>query len=107
MMLFLLRDDPSQREERIEKTREQIRVFYEVRPDQEIKPYQSALRHAQLAHSRGDYRTEIRAYESVMARFRNENFDKYTGLTGTQNSDRDLEKCVSILLNDAKRKAKR
>ena len=107
LMMLMLNSNSSDREERIEKTREEIRVFYEVRPDEEIKPYQADLRHAQLAHSRRDYRTEIRAYESVMARFRDENFDQYTGLTGTKGSDLELEKFVSILLQDAKRNAKR
>ena len=107
IMLLMFNSESDQRGERIEKTRQKIRVFYEVRPDQEIKPYQNALRHAQLAHSREDYRTEIRAYETVMARFRDENFDQYSGLTGSQSSDRELEKWVSILLEEAKRNAKR
>ena len=107
LMMLMLNANSSDQEDRIEKTREAIRVFYEVRPDEEIKPYQSDLRHAQLAHSRRDYRTEIRAYESVMSKFRDENFDQYTGLTGTKGSDLELEKYVSILLQDAKRNAKR
>ena len=107
LMLFMFNTDTGQREERIDKTRQKIRVFYEVRPDQEIKPYQNALRKAQLAHSREDYATEIRAYEFVMARFRDEEFNQYSGLTGSQNSDRELEKWVSILLEEAKRSAKR
>ncbi len=99
--------DTNQRLEGVEKTREQIRAYYEVRADQEIRPYQTDLRQAQLAHSRGDYLTEIRAYETVMARFRDENFSRYSGLTGSENSDRELEKLVSVLLEQAKRNAKR
>ena len=107
LMLVMFNSNNDQRGERLEKTRQKIRVFYEVRPDQEIKPYQNALRHAQLAHSREDFKTEIRAYETVMAQFRNEDFNQYSGLTGSQNSDRELEKWVSILLEEAKRNAKR
>lgn len=102
LMLLLLGGEENDDLERLEKTRQSIRTFYQIRPDQELKPYQLELRQAQLAHSRGDYYGEIRAYQSVMYRFRAEDLSEFSGLTGSPTSDRELEEWVSILLNEAK-----
>lgn len=105
LVLLMFGQEPDQKQERIEKTREVIRNYYQIRPDEELKPYQIDLRQAQLAHSRGDYRTEIRAYETIMARFRSEDLSEFAGLTGSPTADVELQQCVSTLLSEAKRLA--
>ena len=105
-ILLMLGPQASKKQKRIEDTRVAIRTYYQIRPDQELKPYQMELRHAQLAHSRGDYRTEIRAYETIMARFRSEDLSEFIGLTGSPLADAELQKYISILLTEAKRLAR-
>lgn len=90
----------------VAEARENIRQFYEVRVDEELKPYQIELREAQLAHSRGDHQAEIAAYQSVLARFRAEDRNQYTGLTGSPTWDAELEDLVTILLKEANRENK-
>jgi hypothetical protein len=64
------------------------------------KSYQRCLREAQSAHSRGDYKTEKKLYRKVLDALRADraNFDK--GLTGTRDSDHQLEEQLLILLGD-------
>ena len=106
-MLLMVGMQPTSGEKEVREARENIRQFYEVRADEELAPFQRELREAQLAHSRGDSRTEIRCYQKVMARFRSEDRSQFSGLTGSPTWDIELEQLVSVLLNDAKRKSKR
>jgi hypothetical protein len=106
LMLIMFGLPPSENQKTVAKARESIRQFYEVREDEELKPFQLELREAELAHSRGDHDAEIKAYQDVMARFRAEDRNQYTGLTGSPTWDRELEDLVSILLKEAKREKK-
>lgn len=107
VMLFVASIQPSDSARRVLESRELIREFYEVRPDQQVAPYQRELREAQLANSRGDFRTEIQNYEKVMARFHAEDRNQFKGLTGSPTGDVELEEHVSVLLNEAKRRLKK
>lgn len=107
LMLFLADFSPKVDETVLNKARNEIRRFYSVRPDVELKPYQLELREAQLAHSRKDRAGEIAAYRKVMNRFRAEDKSKFVGVTGSPEFDIQLEKLVSTLLGDGKNKSKR
>ncbi len=105
-MLLMFSAPPSNGKTKIAEARQKIQQFYEVEVDEELKPYQIELREAQLAHSRGDHAAEIKAYQSVMARFRAEDRSQYTGLTGSPSWDNELEDLVSVLLNEAQRESR-
>lgn len=107
VMLVVVGTQPSQTAVKVQEARTSIRDFYEVRIDEEVAPFQRELREAQLANSRGDYRTEIRNYEKVMARFHAEDRNKFKGLTGSPTADVELEEYVSTLLNEAKRRLRK
>lgn len=102
LMLFFADFSPKVDEATLNNAREEIRRFYSVRPDVELKPYQLELREAQLAHSRNDRKGEIAAYRKVMNRFRAEDKSKFVGVTGSPGADVELERLVSILLGDGK-----
>lgn len=106
MMLLMFSLPPSENQKTITEARNNIKQFYEVRSDEELKPFQIELREAQLAHSRGDRDAEIKAYQTVMARFHAEDRNPFTGLTGSPTWDIELEDLVSILLKAAKREKK-
>lgn len=99
LMLFLADFSPQVDEKALEKARQEIRRYYSVRTDVQLKPFQLELREAQLAHSRNDREAEIAAYRKVMARFRAEDKNK-NGITGSPSADIELKKWVSILLGD-------
>lgn len=84
----------------LDRARAEIRRFYEVRIDVELKPYQVDLREAQLAHSRGDHEAEQEAYRRVMARFHAEDRNPFVGVTGSPTADAELEKLVATMLGD-------
>lgn len=79
--------------------RELLREFYATRGT-EPKPYQVNLREAQLAHSRGDRELEIELYRNVMNRFRAEDRNPYSGLTGSPTRDLELEELLAIMLSE-------
>jgi hypothetical protein len=89
---------PTQRKSSAE-ARRAIREFYEVRPGSPLEPYQSELRLAQQAHSRGDREAELNHYRNVMAYLRAEDRNPYTGLTGSKERDAELESYLSGLLS--------
>lgn len=91
----------------VERARSEIVEFYQVKREEELKPYQQELRKAQLAHSRADYPAEIYFYQQVMARFVSEDRDEAVGVTGSPGDDIALHGLVSTLLNEAKRLSKR
>ena len=101
-MLFLADFSPKTDEAVLNKARDEIRRFYSVRSDIQLKPYQLELREAQLANSRNDRAGEIAAYRKVMTRFRAEDKSQFVGVTGSPGADIELEKLVSILLGDGK-----
>lgn len=103
-MLFLIESGRPEARQEVKEARKDVVRFYEVREDQELQPYQQELREAQRAYSRGDFSAEARFYQKVMLRFHNEDLTKYSGLTGSPNGDDDLEKDVSLLLKDAKKR---
>lgn len=107
LMLFFADFSPKVDESVLNKARDKIRMFYSVRPDVELKPYQLELREAQLAHSRNDRAGEIAAYRKVMNRFRAEDKNKFVGVTGSPIADEELEELVSTLLGDGKNESKR
>lgn len=102
-MLIVFSMPTAENKKKVQEARANIRQFYEIREDEELKPFQIELRAAQLAHSRGDHEAEVIAYQSVMARFHAEDRNQYTGLTGSPTWDLELEELVSILLKEAKR----
>ena len=106
-MLFLIESGHPEAKQEVEEARGDVVRFYQVREDQELQPYQRELREAQRAYSRGDFSAESSYYQKVMLRFHNENLTKYAGLTGSPVGDMELEKDVSLLLKDAKKRAKR
>lgn len=103
LLVFFRGGDGEKKAKMLEESRQIVQTFYEVRPDQELKPYQRELRRAQLAHSRQDYGIAIGAYESVMSRLNSEEHNEFSGVTGTAQSDLQLRKHVAILLTEAKR----
>tara|TARA_B110000495_G_scaffold203356_1_gene226700 strand:+ start:1524 stop:2438 length:915 start_codon:yes stop_codon:yes gene_type:complete len=105
-MLFLIESGQPDAKKEVESARNDVVRFYQVRDDQVLKPFQRELREAQRAHSREDYSAESNYYQKVMLRFKNENLVKYAGLTGSPVGDKELEKHVSLLLKDAKKRAK-
>lgn len=106
-MLFLIESGHPEAKQEVEEARIDVVRFYQVREDQELQPYQRELREAQRAYSRGDFSAESSYYQKVMLRFHNEDLTKYAGLTGSPIGDIELEKDVSLLLKDAKKRAKR
>ncbi len=106
-MLFLIESGHPEAKQEVEEARNDVVRFYQVREDQELKPYQRELREAQRAFSRGDFSAESSYYQKVMLRFHDENLTKYSGLTGSPVGDMELEKDVALLLKDAKKRAKR
>jgi hypothetical protein len=103
-MLFLIDSGRPEGRQEVKEARKDVERFYEVREDQELQPYQLELREAQRAYSRGDFSAEASFYQKVMLRFHNEALTKYSGLTGSPVGDNDLEKNVSLLLKDAKKR---
>lgn len=103
-MLFLIESGRPEARQEVKEARKDIVRFYEVREDQELQPYQQELREAQRAYSRGDFSAEASFYQKVMLRFHNEDLTKYSGLTGSPVGDSELEKYVSLLLKDAKKR---
>lgn len=106
-MLFLIESGHPEAKLEVEEARIDVVRFYQVREDQELQAYQRELREAQRAYSRGDYSAEANYYQKVMLRFHNENLTQFSGLTGSPVGDIELEKDVSLLLKDAKKRAKR
>lgn len=78
--------------------RDKIREYYGVEGDV-LKPYQMHLRLARQAHSRGDFRTERQEYRAVLDLLFAEGKSKFTGVTGTPESDERLEKLISVILS--------
>jgi len=85
-----------------EKAREEIRekYFSDMESPGPDRPYQLKLREAQIAHSHHDLAKERKLYREVLDQLRAERADYDKGLTGTPQSDRDLEKNLLILLSD-------
>ena len=79
--------------------RQKIEFYYK---DQEgaLEPYQTMLRDAQQARSRGDRPTEQQNYRKVLELLHAERDprERFRGLTGTPKSDQDLEKLLASLL---------
>lgn len=92
------------------KARREI-VEYYGKEDENLQPYQVALRQARQAASRGDREAERAEYFKVLKMLRSESRDKvtkFTGLTGrldydpdsdNKKSDKRLEELIGILLN--------
>lgn len=107
LMLFFADFGQAPDQQVLDNARQEIRQFYSVRTDVQLKPYQLELREAQLAHSRKDRDGEIAAYRKVMARFRAEDKSKFAGVTGSPTSDIKLEALVSVLLGDGRDRSRR
>ena len=105
-MLFLIESGYPEAKLEVEEARADVVRFYQVREDQELQAYQRELREAQRAYSRGDFSAEASYYQKVMLRFHNENLTQFSGLTGSPVGDIELEKDVSLLLKDAKKRTK-
>jgi len=82
----------------LDQARAEIAMYYHTRIDVDLKPYQLELREAQLAHSRGDRKSEIDAYRKVMKRFHREDRNQFVGVTGSPTADQELERLVSTML---------
>jgi hypothetical protein len=63
-----------------------------------VKPFQRLLREAGLAHSRGDYKSERDAYNSVLGLLNSEDKNPFTGITGNAEDDEELKKKLAVLL---------
>lgn len=63
-----------------------------------IKPYQRLLRDAGLAQSRGDFKSERENYKKVLRLLNSEDKNPFTGITGTEEGDKDLKKHLAVLL---------
>ncbi len=65
-----------------------------------LEPYQAELRDAQQARSRGDRQAEQQHYRKVLnlLHAEREPRDRFRGLTGTPQSDQNLEKLLATLL---------
>ncbi len=85
-----------------EKAREVLREHYfsDMESPGPDRPYQLRLREALIAHSRGDLAKERKLYRQVLDQLRAERADYDKGLTGTRESDRELEENLLILLSD-------
>lgn len=89
--------------------RQAIESFYTGTPPK-LEPYQTKLRLALQAETRGDRATERRLYQQVLALLRSEGTSKFRGLTGMASSsvdppdgpanDRHLERLISTMLSD-------
>jgi hypothetical protein len=107
LMLMLAGQTTEKKKQAVEIAQEEIRQFYEAKPEEEPKPYQVDLRDAQVAHSRGDHWAEVRAYQRVMRRFTSEDRNQFRGVTGSPTWDTELQELVSTLLTEARRLAKK
>jgi len=65
-----------------------------------LEPYQKLLREAQREYDRGDYKAERELYREVLKLLRAERGLTERGLTGSQTRDKELEKQISLLLDD-------
>lgn len=63
-------------------------------------PYQTYLREAKLAHSRGDFEDEREWYRKVLGLLREERSQLQRSLTGSQARDKKLEEYISTLLSE-------
>lgn len=73
--------------------------FSHLDPNQPLVAYQLLLRDAQRAHARGDQQAERDAYRRVLRLLRAER-DRFTGLTGSPKSDRELEELITTILRE-------
>lgn len=90
------RTDP----ERQAEARQRVQAFSASRTGAPLQPYQMELRHAQQAHSRGDYAAERAYYRKVMDRLLAEDRNPYIGVTGSPTADRELQSYLSLLLGE-------
>ncbi|GAB4153264.1 MAG: hypothetical protein Tsb009_29610 [Planctomycetaceae bacterium] len=82
-----------------EKARKEIEKFYGD-DDDELKPYQQALREARRAHSINNKQAELRAYQRVLDELNAEDVvNSFNGLTGDKKDDEKLRELIGILLN--------
>jgi hypothetical protein len=74
--------------------------FFSSLDNKQQAPYQTYLREAKLAHSRGDYEMERAWYRKVLNLLREERGPLQRGLTGSQARDKKLEDYISTLLSE-------
>ncbi len=80
------------------QARRDIVRFYGKETD-ELKPSQSSLRAARLAHSRGDRQTERREYRKVLDELSAEDSNQHVGVTGHFRSDHELKQLIGLILS--------
>jgi hypothetical protein len=80
-----------------DRIRQQMELYYKGQKEP-LAPYQSHLRQAQQAYSRGDRKTAQNHYRKVLDMLRAEGRSRFLGLTGTPTSDKRLEEMLSQLL---------
>jgi hypothetical protein len=68
--------------------------------EKELKPYQLLLRDAQMAHARGDAKTERGDYRKVLGLLHAERRPDEKGLTGSFEKDKTLERAIVVLLKE-------
>ena len=68
--------------------------------EKELKPYQMLLREAQMAHSRGDVKTERTNYRKVLGLLHVERRPGERGVTGSGEKDNTLEWAIVTLLSE-------
>jgi hypothetical protein len=92
-------DPPSVNSQQEAGIRSRIEAYYKNQ-EGPLEPYQTLLRDAQQARSRGDRQTEQSLYRKVLnlLHAEREPRDRFRGLTGTPKNDQDLEKLLVTLL---------
>jgi hypothetical protein len=110
-VLMLLLDTSVSTESKASRAaaREVIERFYAGQSPR-LEPYQTKLRLALQAETRGNRAEERRLYQEVLALLRSEGTSKFKGLTGMASSgvdppdgppnDRHLERLISTMLSD-------
>lgn len=78
--------------------RQEIREYYGGENDV-LKPYQLHLRQARQAFSRRDFKTEQHEYRVVLDLLYAEGKSKFTGLTGSIESDEKLKNLIAAILS--------
>lgn len=97
-MLFADPDPPSVSELSKSQAREEIIRFFGS-DEKDLEPWQKNLRTARLAHSRGDYETELMTYRRVLAVLNSEDRDPHIGITGHLTTDEELKRLIGIIIS--------
>jgi predicted lipid-binding transport protein (Tim44 family) len=81
-----------------DRVRQQLELYYKGQREP-LAAYQSRLRQAQQAYSRGDRKTANQNYRKVLELLRSEGANRFGGLTGTPSGDKRLEELLSRMLS--------